>query len=205
LLAYSWHAYFAPVAVTMFAATGTAASAAGPVSVPTSVPAAGVWQVDSRLSCVVFAGRHVLGAITGQLPDVSGTLVIADDAPCAVDIVIGVAAADFRSELWNEVVRGQDLLGAREYPVARYVSRRVRSSGATTLVDGTLELHGHRGDVSLSVIQQSAGTGTARFTATAVLDRRAFGLRWGHGVVGGDRLIAREVRLEIALAVDRIA
>jgi hypothetical protein len=42
--------------------------------------AAGVWEVDRRQSTVVFAGRHLLGTISGQVRDVSGKLLVVDDA-----------------------------------------------------------------------------------------------------------------------------
>jgi polyisoprenoid-binding protein YceI len=72
-------------------------------------------------------------------------------------------------------------------------------------VDGQLDLHGFRCDVTLSVTHEPLGSDRARFTTTAILDRRAFGLRWDLRVVGSDRLISPEVRLEITLVADRLA
>ena len=77
----------------------------------------------------MFAGRHLLGTISGQVPDVSGTLVVGDDTANSVQIDLGLHSADFGSELWNDLVRGHDLLGAATHPVARYVSRSVRIGG----------------------------------------------------------------------------
>jgi len=165
---------------------------------------AGVWQVDRRRSTVVFAGRHLLGTISGQVPDVSGTLVVGDDTANSVQIDLGLHSADFGSELWNDLVRGHDLLGAATHPVARYVSRRVRIAGPSVLVDGALDLNGCRCDMPLSVRHEPLGRSATRFTTTAVLDRRAFGLRWDLAAVGSDRLIAREVRLEIGLVAERM-
>jgi polyisoprenoid-binding protein YceI len=54
------------------------------------------------------------------------------------------------------------------------------------------------------VRHEPLGRSAARFTTTAVLDRRAFGLRWDLAAVGSDRLIAREVRLEIELVAERV-
>jgi polyisoprenoid-binding protein YceI len=152
----------------------------------------------------VFAGRHLRGAISGQVPDVSGTVVVADDAGSTVEITLGGHSADFGSDLWNDVVRGHDLLGASTHPVARYGSRKVNIAGATLLVDGALELNGHCVNLPLSVCSEPLGRCTARFTTTAVLDRRAFGLRCDLPVVGRDRLIAREIRLQIGLVARRV-
>lgn len=167
--------------------------------------AAGVWEVDRRRSTVVFAGRHLLGTISGQVPDVSGTLVVGDDTANSVQIDLGLHSADFGSQLWNDMVRAHDLLGAATHPVARYVSRSVRISGATVLVDGDLDLNGYRCDLPLSVRHEPLRWSAARFTTTAVLDRRAFGLRWDLAAVGSDRFIAREVRLEIGLLAERVS
>jgi polyisoprenoid-binding protein YceI len=167
--------------------------------------AAGVWEVDRRQSTVVFAGRHLLGTISGQVRDVSGKLLVADDATGAVEIDLGLHSADFGSELWNDLVRRNDLLGATAHPAARYVSRSVRISGATVLVDGDLDLNGYGCDLPLSVRHEPLGWSTARFTTTAIIDRRAFGLRWDLAAVGSDRFIAREVRLEIGLLAERVS
>jgi polyisoprenoid-binding protein YceI len=166
--------------------------------------AAGVWEVDRRRSTVVFAGRHVLGTISGRVPDVSGTLVVSEDAANSVEIDLGLHSADFGSELWNDMVRGHDLVGAATHPVARYASRSVRIAGPSVLVEGALDLNGNRGDLPLNVRHEPLGRSAARFTTTAVLDRRAFGLRWDLAAVGSDRLIAREVRLEIELVAERV-
>ncbi|HEY6743397.1 MAG TPA: YceI family protein, partial [Lapillicoccus sp.] len=101
-------------------------------------------------------------------------------------------------------VRGHDLLGAATHPVARYASRSVRIAGPSVLVEGALDLNGCRCDMPLSVRHEPLGRSAARFTTTAVLDRRAFGLRWDLAAVGSDRLIAREVRLEIRLVAERM-
>ena len=167
--------------------------------------AAGVWAVDRERSSVVFAGRHLLGAITGRVPDVSGTLVVAHDGTSEVDLALGLGSADFGSQLWNDLVHGQDLLGAGAHPVARYTSHRAVVSGASVSVDGELDLNGHRCPVALSVTHTPLDVTTRQFTTTAVLDRRAFGLRWDLAVVGRDRFVAREIRLEIGLVAARVA
>ena len=48
------------------------------------------------------------------------------------------------------------------------------------------------------------GRSAAPFTTTAVLDLRAFGLRWDVAAVGSDRLIAREGRLKIRLVAELV-
>ena len=174
-------------------------------TVPELAP--GRWRVDAGRSSVTFAGKHLLGAITGVVPDVSGWLLVDEEpARSRVDITIGLGSADFGSAFWNDVVRTHDMLGTRTHPTARYASTSVNWQDDTGKVEGVLQLHGRAASVPLQVRAAQPGRPGARsrsFTASTSIDRRDFGLRWDLAVVGGDRLVARQVRFDIALTAVR--
>lgn len=117
-----------------------------------------------------------------------------------VDVILDMTSVDLGDGKWSEAVMSGQFLDAERWPRARFTSRSVEKTGADTgIVHGTLELHGERQPVDVAFTLNRVGNDpyTFRhkigFSATASLDRLAFGMQRFKDVVGA----TVDLRLEI--------
>jgi polyisoprenoid-binding protein YceI len=117
-----------------------------------------------------------------------------------VDVILDMTSVDLGDGKWSEAVMSGQFLDAERWPRARFTSHGVEKTGADTgIVHGTLELHGERQPVDVAFTLNRVGNDpyTFRhkigFSATASLDRFAFGMQRFKEVVGA----TVDLRLEI--------
>ncbi len=171
----------------------------------TEVPAAGRYALDASHSHVGFSVRHVMVSRTkGRFADVTGEVVIGEDPlESSVEVTIDAASIDTRDEKRDEHLRSADFLDVEQHPTLTYRSRAVRPAGrGRWTVEGDLTIRG----VTLPVPLEVAFEGGARdpwggerigFTATAEIDREAFGLTWNQALETGGVLVGKAVKIEI--------
>jgi polyisoprenoid-binding protein YceI len=125
-----------------------------------------------------------------------------------VDVVIDLASIDLGDPKWNAMVASGQFLDAKRWPIARYVSTTIEPRDAThARVHGELDFRGVKKPLDLDVTLNRVGTDPyafkqkAGFSATATLDRFAFGMDRYKDVVAA----AIELRFEIEGVRDRNA
>lgn len=108
-----------------------------------------------------------------------------------VDVTIDLASADLGDEKWNRTVKSGQLLDVERWPTARYVSRSVeKNTDSTGTIRGELQFRGEVRPVDVEfrlnrvandpyLFKRKAG-----FSATASLQRSAFGMKRYAEVVG---------------------
>ena len=143
---------------------------------------------------------RALGTVSGS----SGRVRFAEGwAGAQVDVAVPLRALDFGDARWNAAVQG--LLGSERHPQARFVSNRVTPRDARSAeVCGDLTLAGTTRalcmDATFNALKRHPlppFRRTAGFSATARLDRRAFGLdRWAS-------MVGTEVELRIEVEASR--
>lgn len=173
--------------------------------VPAQPAGIGTWRVEADRACVTFVGRHrFAGTIRGRFTGVTGSVHIdADPARSWVDVDIDMDSFDFGSAMWNDVVRAGDLLCTGSDRTAVFRSTRVRWSDDRGTVDGDLTIRGVTRGVQLDVAvlpDPYDGIGASVFRGVTRIDREDFGLRFALPVPGGNRLLAREIAVEIELS-----
>lgn len=163
------------------------------------------FAVDPVHTRVLVAVDHAgfsraLGTVSGT----TGRVRFAEGwAGAEVDVSVPVRALDFGDARWNAAVH--DLLASGRHPQARFVSQRVspRDAGSAE-VCGELTLAGRTRPLCLDARFNALKRHpmppfrrTLGFSATATLDRTAFGLdRWGS-------MVGRQVELRIELEASR--
>lgn len=148
-----------------------------------------------------------LGTVSGS----SGLVAFdpADWSSARVDVSVPLERIDFGDEDWNAAARR--ILGAASWPQARFISDRVVPVDATRAqACGTLYMHGARQPLCLDVRFNQARReplppfrDKAGFTATASLDRLAFGIDDWKSLVGTQvelRIEAEALRDDAVLA-----
>ena len=171
----------------------------------TEVPAAGAYGIDASHSHVGFSVRHVMVSRTkGRFADLRGQVVIAEDPlESSVEVEIDAASIDTRDEKRDEHLRSADFLDVEHHPTLTYRSRSVAPAGRDHwVVEGDLTVRGVTRSVPLDVVfeggaQDPWGGERIGFTATAELDREAFGLTWNQALETGGVLVGKAVKIEI--------
>jgi polyisoprenoid-binding protein YceI len=162
---------------------------------------AGVWRADPAHSEIAFSMRQLGAAVRGRFTDYDATIVTAEDPlASSVTATIDLTSLDTGNRLRDKHLRFADYHGAEHDPTMTYRSTGIRRTADGWLVDGELTLHGVTRQVPLTVEEPAFGDRRARFSATAQLNRREFGIRITGGVVIADRVT---VSLEIEAGLQR--
>ena len=168
------------------------------------VPVAGTWTIDPGHTSVEFVGRHLmLTKVRGRFTDVCGAVVIGDDpADSSDEVTIATASLTSGSELRDTHLRSADFLDVERHPTATFRSTAVDWHGATAAVRGPLTVVGMTNDIDLDVsfvggTPDPWGNVRAVFSASAELDREAWGLTWNMPLEAGGLLVGKRITLEI--------
>jgi polyisoprenoid-binding protein YceI len=158
---------------------------------PSITPA--TYPIDAGHSGVSFTVRALFGLATvhGTMPVVDGTVVVADEpAACAVTATVDATGFATGNRRRDTDVRSARFLDTAAHPVWSF--RGTGFDGST--LTGVLTVRGVDAEVAFAV-SSAPSPGGCRFQATGRVDRTAFGVTSGRGMVG------RHVEVRITLAV----
>lgn len=147
---------------------------------PAIVPA--TYTVDPGRSRVSFTVRALFGLATvrGTMAVTEGSVVVADDpVGCRATVTVDAASFDTGNRRRDADVCSPRFLDAPAHPLWSF---RATAFDGTSLT-GVLSAHGTDADVTFT-ITSSPSPGGCRFGATARLDRHAFGVTSGKGMIG---------------------
>ena len=169
------------------------------------VPPAGTYDVDPGHSHVGFTVKHLMVAKTrGRFGDFQASIVVGDDpADSSVEVEVRTASVDTRDEQRDGHLRSADFFDVEQFPTMTYRSTRVTpAADGHWTVDGELTVKGVTHPVALEVTFEGGvgdpwGNARAVFSATATIDREAFGLTWNQALEGGGVLVGKKVAIEI--------
>ena len=168
-----------------------------------------IWTLDPSHSLVEFSARHMMiTTVKGRLVDVRGTITMDLDDPTAssVEVELGAASIDTRTEQRDAHLRSPDFLDVERFPTITFRSTRVEGvtprDGARFRVVGDLTIRGVTREIVLDATFDGRGRdpwGGERvsFSATGAIDRREFGLVWNQALESGGLLVSNEVKLHV--------
>jgi polyisoprenoid-binding protein YceI len=154
-----------------------------------AIPDAAIYRIDSELSSVTYASRHMfgLGKVHANFRLVSGLLevglsLLESTASATID------AASFSSDSARRDadVKSSGLLDVAHYPRIEFTSTDLRAGGRGIVMAGIVAMHGVETAVEVAVVSWEAPTSDKlRVLARAThLDRYAFGITGSKGLVG---------------------
>jgi polyisoprenoid-binding protein YceI len=156
----------------------------------------GTYRIDTARSAVRFTARHGfgLGPVPGTFTVRDGTVQV-DGEPRRSRVSATMDTASFRTDKpkRDTDIRGKRFLDTGRYPDMTFVSTAL--DGDT--LDGELTVHGVTAPVSLTVTTPVATADGWTCRATGRIDRYAFGVTAGKGI------IARYLDVEIELTATR--
>lgn len=169
----------------------------------------GTYAVDPTHSRVGFVARHAMVTkVRGSFNDFSGTgrLDASDPTRSSLSLSINTASVDTRNDDRDAHLRSADFFDAETYPTIAFTSTEIEAVDDTTFgVTGDLTIK----DVTRPVEFAVELTGTAidpwgntrlGLDATAVINRKDWGLTWNTALEAGGVLVGDKITLEVEIS-----
>ena len=169
---------------------------------------AGAWQIDPAHSTIGFSIRHLMITnVKGVFHGLSGTIDYdgKDAAKASVQATILTSTVDTGIVARDTHLRGADFFDAEKFPEMTFRSTKVMATGEkTALIAGNLTLHGVTRPVTLDAellgaVQDAQFGSKMGFTATAVLNRKDFGLSYNKVLEAGGLALGDEVKVSLEI------
>ena len=166
------------------------------------------YDIDVAHSSIQFKVKHLgISTVTGRFKQFIG-FISADEKNATkskVEVTVDITSVDTQNEKRDEHLKSPDFFDAAKYPSARFVSKKVSpvQDGKFT-VGGDLTLRGVTKPVTLDAVFEGKakdpwGAERAAFTATAVINRQDFGIKWNQVLDNGGVMVSDEVKLEFEI------
>jgi len=172
-------------------------------------PTTGTYVADPTHSRIGFVARHAMVTkVRGSFNDFEGAgrLDSGDPSRSSLSLSIGTASIDTRNDDRDAHLRSADFFDVETYPTITFASTQIDAvDDGTFRVTGDLTIK----DVTRPVEFQVEITGTAvdpwgntrlGLEATAVVNRRDWGLTWNTALEAGGVLVGDKVTLEAEIS-----
>ena len=169
------------------------------------------WNLDPAHTSVEFTVRHMgLSTVRGRFNAFHGSITTDDaGAPSAVTVDIETASIDTNNADRDNHLRSGDFFDAATHPAITFRSTRIEAQGGGRYaIHGDLTMRGSSNPVILEteigdVAKDPWGNTRRAASATAAIDRRAWGLTWNQILEAGSLLVSE--RVNITLDVQAVA
>ena len=188
-----------PLAVLLAALTLASPAVAAPVT----------WKVDPAHTEVGFDVRHFFTKVHGVFHDTQGTIVFDEQDPTAikVDASARVASVDTGNRNRDSDLQTPDFFNAATDSILSFRSTKVEKTGKSKYkVTGDLTMRGvtkqvvfdaeFLGSSTVSVEGKSWGA-KAGFSATTVVNRQDYGIKWNKALDNGGMMVGDDVTITL--------
>ena len=188
-----------PLAVLVAALTLASPAVAAPVT----------WKVDPAHTEVGFDVRHFFTKVHGVFHDAQGTIVFDEQDPTAikVDASARVASVDTGNRNRDSDLQTPDFFNAATDSILSFRSTKVEKTGKSKYkVTGDLTMRGvtkqvvfdaeFLGSSTVSVEGKSWGA-KAGFSATTVVNRQDYGIKWNKALDNGGMMVGDDVTITL--------
>jgi len=155
----------------------------------------------------------MISKVHGEFTEFAGTVVgVPGDATSGqLEVTIQAASLTTGNEGRDNHLKSADFFEVEKYPTLTYKSRKVTPTGDGEYeISGELTMHGItkpvtlKAEISDEVASPFGGTKVG-VSATAKIDREAFGLTWNQALEAGGVAVGKDVTLQIDVELDRPA
>ncbi|TFH23303.1 MAG: polyisoprenoid-binding protein [Myxococcales bacterium] len=176
--------------------------------------AAKEFKVDATHTTVGFSVRHLFTSVEGRFDKFEGEIEFDPAQPEKTEVEgsIEVKSINTNNEKRDKHLLSNDFFAAEEHPLIEFSGAKVSDVSTDKKkgkLHGTLKIRGNEKPIVLDVEFLGEGSDPwgnkkAGFSATGVLDRKAFGLEWNEKLETGGVLVGDEVtiRLQVEANVD---
>lgn len=173
-----------------------------------TLPPAGVYNVDTVHSTIGFVARHLVAAkVRGHFADFTGVITIGDTIEnSSVEAVAQAGSISTNNEMRDGHIKSGDFLEEATYPTLTLKSTSIAAKGGdkyAMTADVTIK------DVTKSVVfdleylgtgpSMTPGASVVGFEASAEIDRRDFNVNFEGALENGSLVVGNKIVLEIAV------
>jgi len=168
---------------------------------------AGDYKLDGAHSIIGFSIRHnELTLVTGRFKNFAGTIHYDTDVTkSSVEFTAKVESIDTGVEGRDKHLRTADFFEVAKYPEMTFKSTRVERKGKDRyILHGDLTIKGVTKQVALpftitGAIKDGRGNTRIGIAAQTKIDRRDYGITWGHALAGGGFDVGHDVTIDLHL------
>ena len=168
---------------------------------------AGDYKMDVAHSIIGFSIRHnEINLVTGRFKDFAGTIHYDTDVTkSSVEFTAKVESIDTGVEGRDKHLRTADFFEVAKYPEMIFKSTRVERKGKDAyILYGDLTLKDVTKQVALpftitGAIKDGRGNTRIGIAAQTQIDRRDYGITWGHPLAGGGFDVGHDVTIDLHL------
>ena len=181
-----------------------------------AVAAPATWKIDPSHTEAGFQVRHFFSQVRGVFHDVEGTIVYdeADPSAIRVDASVKVASVDTGNQKRDSHLQTADFFDAEKNPTLTFKSTKVEKAGNDKYkVIGELTMRGvtktvtfdaeFLGSAPISINGRSIGS-KAGLSATAVVNRKDFGINWNKTLDNGGVMLDDKVTIVLNVEADQV-
>ncbi len=152
-----------------------------------------IWIFDPGYTSVEFVIRNLWFSVRGRFRELEGKIVLDENdiSRSSVTATIKAASVDTKNKKRDAHLRLQDFFDVEKFPEIEFKSTSVRRGRDRDSLDlaGELRVKDKTVPVTLSVNEMDRsrspnGEEFVYYSATTELDRRAFGINYGPGMIG---------------------
>ncbi len=169
------------------------------------------WYIDPSHSQVGFKVKHMMvSTVRGRLGKLTGRIELDPERPekARLDLAVDVAGIDTGDAKRDGHLRSADFFDTERHPTITFTSTAIfPKSDGRYVASGDLTIRGMTLPASfdielLGVVDGMQGGRSLGASATAAIDRTAFGLTWNMPVPSGV-LVSEQVKIEVEVeAID---
>jgi len=170
------------------------------------------WIVDPDHSVAAFSIRHMMIAhVRGQFNKIAGSIYFdpTNIDNSSVELTIDVSSIFTGVPKRDDHLRSPDFFDMEQYPNISFKSIRITSvNGTQVKVTGDLTIHGITRQITVPVeisgpVKDPFGDGLSLgFTASAIINREDYEIKWNQPMADNGIMVGREVRLLIDVEAD---
>lgn len=174
----------------------------------------GEYKIDPAHSVIGFAIRHYeISLVRGRFKDFTGTIRYNDSdvTKSSVEFTAKIESIDTGVDARNAHLRTADFFDATKYPEMTFQSTKVERKGKDQFVlYGDFTLKGVTKQIALpfsiaGAIKDAQGNTRFGVAAQAKIDRRDYGITWGHTLANGGFDVGNEVAIDLQLEALKLA
>jgi polyisoprenoid-binding protein YceI len=198
-----------PRLATLLAALAAGSGATAHAQTPASDSGA-KWVVDVLHSQIDFRVRHLLGRVRGTFTNWYAVIETRgpDWRQGTVSVTVQTASLNTGNAYRDADLRSNRFFAADIFPRILFEGTGIVATDSTVELSGILTIKGRSHPVTFrgqyrGVARDPEGHERIAFEASAVVDRRDYGITWNE-IVDGNSLIGNEVEIIIALEAVRV-
>ena len=160
------------------------------------------FEIDAVHSSIGFKIRHLVSTTRGSFTGFSGTIEYnaADITASTVTVTIDAASINTHNTVRDDHLRGPDFFDVENHPEILFVGKRIEGDKLI----GDLTMHGVTKEVALDyefhgTMADHKGVTRMGASATAVLNRKDFGMIYNKVLDHGGLLLGEKVTIEIEI------